>query len=229
MLGEKKKTAFQSVLRAVHPLIRAARQKNSLHAELVLNSCVVTCNVVKEIARIEYSPVAYGLCRSVVELVAATIYLAEYPESSDDFQNYGKWLHSELGRASNNGKPLLTNHDELGKYFQEKTKRGFPTWHGLTLEALVNSIDSRMLKVHTSSFLHGDSLMTILAMAQSPDGDFSPKLFTPLRVDARVPVVTSIQLYAGLLIEADRLLQLGCVAEVRELKANLKALAVNGK
>jgi hypothetical protein len=81
----------------------------------------------------------------------------------------------------------------LGEYFKKKTPRGFPTWHGLTHETLVKTIESgRVFKNATSPFLHGDVLMSIVAMACSPDGDWTPKLFAPLLLDVRVPLAMSM-------------------------------------
>src|SRR5690348_10193657 len=118
ILGEDGQKAFHAVRRCVHPLIYAARRTNSLHAELVINSCVVAGNIVLEIANIDYSPVAYGVCRSLLDVAAGTVYLAQHPELTDDFQDYGKWLQYCIARSFHPPIPeeVLPNHKALEQH-----------------------------------------------------------------------------------------------------------------
>jgi hypothetical protein len=231
ILGEKGRVAFYDTTACVQPLIQAARQRKCLHAELALNSCVVTCNVVQEIAAITYSPIAYGLCRSALELAAGTVYLAQHPELTEDFLNYGAWLHCEIGKSSNPPTfPPLPNQTELEGHFKAKSGRGFPTWHGMTQQELIQNMfdGGRVVKNSTSAFLHGDALMSVAAVAFSPDSGWQPALFRPMPLDVRAPIETAIVICSELLFAMNAILQLGCEEVVKRLQDNMVTLGLPG-
>jgi len=214
-LGKNRAAAITGIIRSTHTLIRAARGR-SLHAELVLNSCATTGNVVQQISEMEYGATGLGLLRLVLELTAGTLHLAKNPDDVDDFQNFGKWLQCEIEQILDPTFPPLPNQQELRKHFEQKREKGggrtFVTWHGMTQEKLIQSTipGSRDLKNQSSAFLHGDSLIAMAAMRYSPENGWHAKPFYPMVIDPRIPIYWSINLYASLLISVNEILQLGC-------------------
>jgi Family of unknown function (DUF5677) len=174
-----------------------------LHAQFVMSNCKIALRYLQHIHQIgtaTYPPIAVSLCRTFYEIVCATMYLAANKGELGDFLKFGRLLYYEMGEAQNlKGKllrQLVPDHEELRTYFRAKKdscggKQKQLSWHGMSIVELGLAVgmeqyaddesDVKSRRSHytrTSKFVHGDSLISLLAYNFDENG-IEPTPFAP--------------------------------------------------
>ena len=230
-LNQECATALSGILRKVK------LSKPDLHAQFLMSNCKIALRYLQYIHRIGiegYSPIAVSLFRTYYEIVCATMYLAKHRDELDDFLQFGRRMHFEIGQAQKvKGKllkELIPDHEELRQRFRKKkNERGgkLLSWHGMTIEDLGNAVgmeqyaDQQLVRsqyMKASKLVHGDSLLAL--MAYNLEKDIAPIPFAPpmeiFRIDA---MAATCPLFIALLATMDVGLLLGFQQEIDSLNS----------
>jgi hypothetical protein len=223
---------------ALSGVLRKIKLSNpDLHAQFLISNCKVALRYLQYIHQIGiegYSPIAVSLFRTYYEIVCATMYLAEHKDELDDFLQFGRRMHFEIGQGQKlKGKllnELIPDHEQLRQRFLEKkNERGGKqlSWHGMTIEDLGNAVgmekyaDQQLVRsqyIKASKLVHGDSLLSLLAF--NLEQDAVPTPFAPpmevFRIDA---MAATCPLFVALLAAVDVGLLLGFQDEIDALNA----------
>jgi hypothetical protein len=209
-----------------------ARDKQDHLRYIVLHQCVVAQNTFQTIAAIlktnQANPeIAFGLCRTLLDIACSSIYLIQHPSELDYFRSFGELkrlkLSKTLGSLSAEDSVRL---GEIEERFKQKKRRN-TTWHGQGAETFIlgAGFSQHFIAIHNeaSSVLHGDALGSI-EYALEEHGD----LFRAPALGRRFPAAfrISTNIHEHLLVFVDRSFDLGIdsLSEVSALAAMIRAL-----
>lgn len=244
LTADQGKRLNQECATALSGVLRKVKLSNpDLHARFVMSNCKIALRYLQYIHQIGidgYSPIAVSLFRTYYEIVCATMFLAENKGELDDFLQFGRRMHFEIGQAQKfKGKllnELIPDHEELRQRFLKKRKgRGQSlSWHGMTIEALGSAVgmekyaDQQLVRsqyMKASKLVHGDSLLALLAYNLEQEQDVVPTPFAPpmevFRIDA---MAATCPLFIALLASVDVGLLLGFQQEIDTLNAVWKSV-----
>jgi hypothetical protein len=230
-------------------LKKVCDNKPDLHARLVMSNCLIALTYLEYIHAIGidgYTPIAVSLCRTYLEIVCSTIYLADHKEELDDFLKFGRLLLYDIGEGLGSDGRLLNqfaaDHEALRAYFKKKRERSRSkqrqlSWHGMSLNELRDSIglekfaeneadvkSRRSQHGRTSKLVHGDSLIALLAYNLELYGLEPTPFASPMEFFRTDALSLPCALFLVLLASVSDSLKLDIAAEYDRLNARWRQI-----